>query len=110
MVFLMYKIQKIILVFFIFTSLIAWLFSIRQPHLIMVEAMITLNPIALLIFTVSWTIGMAAMMFPAIVPMILLYNRLIVGDNNISDYRLDISKQTNKTTISINIFISLIIL
>ena len=55
----------------------------------------TLNPLAVLIFTVSWTDGMAAMMFPAIVPMVLLYNRLIVGDKN-SDYRHDILKQTKK--------------
>ena len=41
------------------------------------ESMMTLNPLAVTIFTVSWTIGMAAMMFPAIIPMILLYNRLI---------------------------------
>jgi predicted metal-binding membrane protein len=91
----MYKVQKIILVFLIFTSLVAWLFSIRQPDMMMMETMITLNPIAVLIFTVSWTVGMAAMMFPAIVPMVSLYNRLIVGDNN-SDYRFEISKQTNK--------------
>lgn len=43
----------------------------------MIEAMMTLNPLAVTIFTVSWTIGMAAMMFPAIIPMVLLYNRLI---------------------------------
>jgi len=77
----MYKVQKIILVSLIFTSLIAWLFSINQPDM-MRETRMTLNPIAVLVFTVSWTVGMAAMMFPAIVPMVLLYNRLIVGDNN----------------------------
>jgi predicted metal-binding membrane protein len=38
------------------------------------------NPSALSLFVVIWTAGMAAMMFPAIVPMILVYNRLI--DNN----------------------------
>ena len=55
----------------------------------------TLNPIAVLIFTVSWTVGMAAMMFPAIVPMVLLYNQLIVEDNNNnSNYLFDISKKT----------------
>lgn len=43
----------------------------------MIEAMMTLNPLAVTIFTISWTIGMAAMMFPAIIPMVLLYNRLI---------------------------------
>ena len=91
----MYKVQKIILVSLIFTSLIAWLFSINQPDMIM-ETMMTPNPIAVLIFTVSWTVGMAAMMFPSIVPMVLLYNRLIVGDNNSNNYHFEISKQTNK--------------
>jgi predicted metal-binding membrane protein len=91
----MYKVQKIILVSLIFTSLIAWLFSINQPDMMM-ETMMTLNPIAVLVFTVSWTVGMAAMMFPAIVPMVLLYNRLIVGDNKSNNYRFEISKQTNK--------------
>lgn len=90
----MYKVQKIILVALLFTSLVAWLFSISQPDTMM-ETMMTLNPIALLIFTVSWTVGMAAMMFPAIVPMVLLYNQLIVENNNNSDYLLDISKQKN---------------
>ena len=45
----------------------------------------TLNPIAVTIFTISWTVGMAAMMFPAIIPMVLLYNRLSnskTDDNN----------------------------
>ena len=91
----MYKVQKIILVSLIFTSLIAWLFSINQPDRMM-ETMMILNPISVLVFTVSWTVGMAAMMFPAIVPMVLLYNRLIVGDNNSNNYRFEISKQTNK--------------
>ena len=91
----MYRIQKIILVSLIFTSLIAWLFSIKQSDILMMETMMILNPIAVLIFTVSWTVGMAAMMFPAIVPMVLLYNQLIVKDNN-SDYNIDNSKQTNK--------------
>ena len=42
----------------------------------------TLNPIAVTIFTISWTIGMAAMMFPAIIPMVLLYDRLISNNQN----------------------------
>ena len=46
------------------------------------EAMMTLNPIAVTIFTISWTIGMAAMMFPAIIPMVLLYNRIVSNDQN----------------------------
>jgi predicted metal-binding membrane protein len=74
------KSQKIILLSLLSISVITWLFSIEQPD--MMEAMMTLNPIAVTIFTISWTIGMAAMMFPAIIPMVLLYNRIISNDQN----------------------------
>ena len=53
------------------------------------EAMMTLNPLAVTIFSISWTIGMAAMMFPAIIPMVLLYNRLI------STSQEDVNKNDN---------------
>lgn len=49
----------------------------------------TLNPIAVTIFTISWTIGMAAMMFPAIIPMVLLYNRIISSDQNNNNDKKD---------------------
>lgn len=91
----MYKVQKIILLSLISISLIAWLFSIKDPDmLIMMEAMLTLNPIAISIFTISWTIGMAAMMFPAIVPMVVLYNRLIIGNDD-NDNHINDSKRIN---------------
>ena len=45
-------------------------------------AMMNYNPVAVSLFTISWTIGMAAMMFPAITPMVLLYNKLIKRSNN----------------------------
>jgi len=51
-----------------------------QPD--MMKAMMTYDSIAIALFTVSWTTGMAAMMFPAISPMVLLYNRLIKNDNS----------------------------
>lgn len=35
------------------------------------------SPAALSLFAVIWTVGMAAMMFPAIIPLVLFYNRLI---------------------------------
>ncbi len=41
------------------------------------------NPILVTLYTATWTAGMAAMMFPGIIPMILLYNKLIT--NNQSD-------------------------
>ena len=49
----------------------------------------TLNPIAVTIFTISWTVGMAAMMFPAIIPMVLLYNRIISNDQNLNNNKKD---------------------
>ena len=49
----------------------------------------TLNPLAVTIFAISWTIGMAAMMFPAIIPIVLLYNRLI------STSQEDVNKNDN---------------
>ncbi|WP_415312392.1 DUF2182 domain-containing protein [Candidatus Nitrosocosmicus sp. FF01] len=81
------KSQKIILSSIISISAITWYFSIEQPD--MMEAMMTLNPLAVTIFAISWTIGMAAMMFPAIIPMVLLYNRLI------STSQEDVNKNDN---------------
>ncbi|WP_148701911.1 DUF2182 domain-containing protein [Candidatus Nitrososphaera evergladensis] len=47
----------------------------------MMVAMTTYNPLAISLFTASWTAGMAAMMFPAIAPMVLLYNRFVANSN-----------------------------
>jgi len=47
--------------------------------------MMNYNPVAVLLFAISWTIGMTAMMFPAIAPMVLLYTRLIKRSNSSSD-------------------------
>jgi hypothetical protein len=52
----------------------------RTTH--MMEAMMTLNPVSVTIVVSSWTIGMAAVMFPAISPMVLLYNRMISNSYN----------------------------
>lgn len=59
-----------------------WLVSIQQYNTMMSTMMMFYNPIALSIFTLIWITGMAAMMFPAISPMVLLYDRLIKGNNN----------------------------
>ena len=66
--------KKIIVVSLLSTGL-SWLLSATQPD--MMNVMMTYNPVLFLLFTASWTAGMAAMMFPAIVPVVLLYNRLI---------------------------------
>ncbi|HZD36542.1 MAG TPA: hypothetical protein VE130_15160, partial [Nitrososphaeraceae archaeon] len=59
-------------------SVLTWLVSIWQYDTMMSSMMTFYNPSALSLFVLIWTAGMAAMMFPAIVPMILVYNRLIV--------------------------------
>ena len=73
------KLQIIILLSLISISTFAWIISKDQPD--MMKAMMTLDPGLILLFTSSWTVGMVAMMFPAISPMVLLYNRLIKNDN-----------------------------
>jgi predicted metal-binding membrane protein len=63
-------------------SLLTWLVSIWQYDTVMLSMMtFYYNPAALSLFVVIWTSGMAAMMFPAIVPMILAFNRLINTNN-----------------------------
>jgi predicted metal-binding membrane protein len=63
-------------------SLLTWLVSIRQYDTMMLSMMtFYYNPAALSSFVVIWTAGMAAMMFPAIVPVILVFNRLINTKN-----------------------------
>lgn len=73
----MIMLQKIILVSLLSTAGISWLLSSYQPD--MMNIMNTYNPILIALFTASWTAGMAAMMFPAIVPMVLLYNKLVTN-------------------------------
>ena len=77
------RIQKIILLSIISIAAISWMLSKDQPD--MMAAMMNYNPIAISLFTISWTIGMAAMMFPAITPMVLIYTRLIKRGNSSSD-------------------------
>jgi predicted metal-binding membrane protein len=72
--------QKAVIASLIVTSAVAWLVSIWQPD--MMVAMTTYNSVAIAVFTASWTAGMAAMMFPAITPMVLLYNTLESSKRN----------------------------
>jgi len=67
--------QKIILISLIAFSASSWLVSqfFQQD---MMAAMSSLNAISVSFFVSIWTVGMAAMMFPAITPMMFLYNRL----------------------------------
>jgi predicted metal-binding membrane protein len=78
----MNRIQKILIFSLIFISAIMWLVSIQQYDTMMSTMMMFYNPMALSIFTLIWITGMAAMMFPAISPMVLLYDTLIKSNNN----------------------------
>ena len=65
-------------------SAATWLVSMWQYNAMMSSMMMFHTDLgALSLFVVIWTAGMAAMMFPAIIPMILVYNRL-TGSNNTS--------------------------
>ena len=83
----MNRIQKVILISIISIAVICWIVSRDQPD--MMTAMMNYNPVAISLFTISWTIGMAAMMFPAIIPMVLLYNRLIRANGDSRDNTKD---------------------
>lgn len=76
----MNKTQKAVIASLVGTSAVAWIASTQQPD--MMVAMTTYNPLAISLFTASWTAGMAAMMFPAITPMVLLYNTFVTSKDN----------------------------
>jgi predicted metal-binding membrane protein len=78
----MKKLQKLILVSLVSISAVSWIMSVNQPD--MMSIMISYNPVLIGLFTASWTAGMAAMMFPAIVPMVLLYNKLLTNEQSLS--------------------------
>src|SRR5215208_3703271 len=89
----MKTIQLILISLLVFISAVAWVLSARQYDTMMDVMMIFYNPIALSLFTIIWTAGMAAMMFPAISPMVLLYDRLIKTNNNTSSSNDEASSQ-----------------
>ena len=78
----MNRIQIILISALICISVITWLVSSQQYDTMMYTMMMFHNPAALSLFTVIWTAGMAAMMFPAISPMVLLYDRMIKNKSN----------------------------
>ena len=69
--------QKVIIVSLLSIAGLSWILSTFQPD--MMDIMNSYDLILIALFTASWTAGMAAMMFPAIVPMILLYNKIITN-------------------------------
>jgi predicted metal-binding membrane protein len=78
----MNRIQIVLVSALISISVITWLVSSQQYDTMMSAMMMFHNPAALSLFTVIWTAGMAAMMFPAISPMVLLYDRIIKNKSN----------------------------
>jgi predicted metal-binding membrane protein len=99
------RVQKAVVISLVATSALAWIASINQPD--MMVAMTTYNPLSISLFTASWTAGMAAMMFPAITPMVLMYNRFVINMKNTSDNQSSVTiqeeeehQQPNKSTTS----------
>jgi predicted metal-binding membrane protein len=88
------RVQKAVVMSLIATSAIAWIASIDQSD--MMVAMTTYNPVSISLFAASWTAGMAAMMFPAITPMVLMYNRLVINTKNTDDNQSSITIQEEK--------------
>jgi predicted metal-binding membrane protein len=89
----MKRIQLILISLLVFVSAITWVVSAQQYDTMMDAMMIFYNPAALSLFIVIWTAGMAAMMFPAITPMVLLYDRLIKTDNGTGNENNEASTQ-----------------
>jgi predicted metal-binding membrane protein len=92
------KIQKAVIASLIATSALAWIASINQPD--MMVAMTTYNLLSISLFTASWTAGMSAMMFPAITPMVLMYNRFATNnrEDNQSSVTIQEEEKEGKTT------------
>ena len=74
---------KIVVISLIALSILTWLISFQHYDSMMSSMMTIFNPISLTVFATIWTAGMAAMMFPAIIPMVLMYNRLVTKDNRL---------------------------
>jgi predicted metal-binding membrane protein len=71
------KLQKVLLISLISISAAAWAAS-SALQVNMINAMMApYSALSVSLFVAVWTTGMAAMMFPAISPIVLLYNRLV---------------------------------
>jgi predicted metal-binding membrane protein len=91
----MERIHLLLIISLVFVSIIMWIVAAQQYDTMMSTMMMFQDPLSLSIFTVIWTAGMAAMMFPAISPMILLYDRLI-KTNSTSSSNLATSRPKKK--------------
>ncbi len=75
----MNNIQKLIILSLVAISGLAWILSFATTDIMMnTMMMVNYNLLSVSLFTVIWTSEMIAMMFPAIIPMVLLYNKIIL--------------------------------
>lgn len=75
----MNNIQKLIILSLVAISGLAWILSFATTDIMMnTMMMVNYNLLSVSLFTVIWTSGMIAIMFPAIIPMVLLYNKIIL--------------------------------
>ena len=73
------RLQKTLLVSLVSISAASWL-AAQAFQVEMMSAMAApFDALSVSLFVAVWTAGMAAMMFPAISPVVLLYNRLVKG-------------------------------
>jgi predicted metal-binding membrane protein len=97
------RIRKSLVTSLILVSAITWIVSIQQYDTMMSSMMMFYNPVALSLFTGVWTVGMAAMMFPAILPMVLLYDRLIRSNKgSVSSSDTKQIEKERKTSVIVN--------
>jgi len=79
------RLQKTLLIALVLASAVAWTASQAFQADMMNAMMAPSSALSVSLFVVVWTAGMAAMMFPAISPVVLLYNRLVKdGGSNIA--------------------------
>lgn len=71
------RLPKTLLIALVLTSAAAWTASQAFQADMMNAMMAPSSALSVSLFVVVWTAGMAAMMFPAISPVVLLYNRLV---------------------------------
>jgi predicted metal-binding membrane protein len=100
----MNKLQKIILVSLVTISGVSWFLSVNQPE--MMKIMESYNPLLIVLFVISWTLGMAAMMFPAIVPMVMVYSKLLANKQSDSESTTK-TLQPRQSTFKVGVFVGM---
>jgi len=76
------RLQKTLLISLVSISAAAWISSQAFRTDMMGATAAPYSALSLSLFVAVWTTGMAAMMFPAISPVVLLYNRLVKNSDS----------------------------